>query len=133
MHENSGIHPDRTGFYREYLFESKEDANTSDHVFNRDEFLYGIRNYLVPGYGFWQLAFGSKGTLDGTNFGAAYASLMAMTNDSGEPLGVLPNLLIVGASNRDAAMNVVKRERDTNGASNINYQAVDVLVTPWLP
>lgn len=119
--------------YREYIFESKEDANQSDHVFNRDEFLYGIRNYLVPGYGFWQLAFGSKAALDATNFGAAYTALMGMKNDTGEPLGVMPNLLVVGASQRDAAANVVKRERDTSGASNINYQAVDVLVTPWLP
>lgn len=119
--------------FREYIFESKEDANQSDHVFSRDEFLYGIRNYLVPGYGFWQLAFGSKATLDATNFGAAYNALMGMTNDNGEKLGVKGNLLIVGPTNREPALNVVKRERDTNGASNINYQAVDVLVTPWLP
>lgn len=119
--------------FREYIFESKEDANQSDHVFNRDEFLYGIRNYLVPGYGFWQLAFGSKAALDATNFGAAYNALMGMTNDNGEKLGVTPSLLVVGPGNREPALNVVKRERDTNGASNINYQAVDVLVTPWLP
>ena len=50
----------------------------------------------------------------------------------GQPLGVMPNLLVVGPSNRAAAKTVIEAEKNAAGASNINYKAVDIMVCPWL-
>ena len=98
----------------------------------RKEFLYGVDGRMNVGYGFHQMAYGSKATLDGTSFNAAFAAMMGQKKKSGQPLGIKPNLLVVGAANRAAALEVVKAERKADGATNINRDAVDVLVTEWL-
>jgi phage major head subunit gpT-like protein len=58
--------------------------------------------------------------------------MMGLKGDKGKPLGVKPTLLVCGPTQRAAALEVVKSERAANGATNINRDAVDVLVTPWL-
>ncbi len=103
-----------------------------EHVFKRNEFLYGVDARVNVGFGFWQQAFGSKATLDATNFNAAFEAMMAFKSDEGRPLGIKPSLLVVGPSNRAEAFEVVKAERNASGATNINRNAVDVLVVPWL-
>ncbi|MCB0175607.1 MAG: Mu-like prophage major head subunit gpT family protein [Anaerolineae bacterium] len=109
------------------------DQTTDEAVFNRKEFRYGVDGRMNVGYGFWQQAIGSKKTLDATNFNAAYASMMGFRKRDGNPMGIKPNLLVVGSTNRAAALEVVKAERAANGATNINRDAVDVLIVEWLP
>jgi len=108
------------------------DGEKDENVFMRKEYLYGVDARLNVGYGLWQLAYGSKQALDATNFNAAYASMMALKGDKGKRLGIKPTLLVCGPTHRAAALEVVKSERAANGATNINRDAVDVLVTPWL-
>ncbi|MOA69498.1 Mu-like prophage major head subunit gpT [compost metagenome] len=55
-----------------------------------------------------------------------------MKGDKGKVLGIRPKLLVVPPSLRGVALEVVKAERNAAGATNINRDAVDVLVTPWL-
>ena len=105
-----------------------EDPN----VFMRDEFLYGTDARCNVGYGFWQAAYGSKVTLDAAGFNAAYAAMIAQKSDDGRPLGIRPTLLVVPPSLRDAANAVIKAERNANGATNTNQNAVEILVCPWL-
>lgn len=111
----------------------KDNPETSDDVFNRDEFRYGTRARGAAGYGFWQTAFGSKATLDKANFEAAYVAMMQFKRDGGDPLGILPDLLVVGASNKTKADEILNVQRLANGADNPNYKTVEVLVVPWLP
>ena len=108
------------------------DKMDDENVFMRKEFLYGVDGRMNVGYGFWQQAFGSKATLDTANFNAALAAMMAIKKRSGKPMGIKPNLLVVGPSNRATALEVVKAERNAAGATNINRDAVDVLVVEWL-
>lgn len=103
-----------------------------DHVFKTDEFLYGTDARVNVGFGLWQLAFGSKQTLDASAFNAAYAALQNFASDEGRPLGIRPTLLVVTPANRAAALEIVKAERNAAGATNINQNAVNILVTPWL-
>jgi phage major head subunit gpT-like protein len=110
----------------------RKDDPKDDNVFNRNELVYGVDDRKNVGFGFWQMAFGSKAALDGANFDAAMAAMGAMKKDHGAPLGVMPDLLVVGPSNRAKAKAVIEAERLASGASNTNYQAVDVLVVPWL-
>ena len=59
-------------------------------VFTRAEYRYGTDGRCNVGVGFWQMAFGSKATLDAANFNAAYAAMGAFKDEAGEPLGVMP-------------------------------------------
>ncbi|MNR39218.1 Mu-like prophage major head subunit gpT [compost metagenome] len=78
------------------------------------------------------MAYASKETLDATSFNEAFADLQSLKGDNGRPLGIRPKLLVVPPSLRATALEVVKAERNAAGATNINRDVVDVLVTPWL-
>jgi phage major head subunit gpT-like protein len=117
---------------RDYRLQAKTDAGTSDHVFMADEYLYGVDARVNVGFGFWQQAFGSKATLDETNFDAAFDAMGALKSDKGRPLGIMPSILVCGSSNRSKANAVLKAKTKANGADNTNYEAVKLLVVPWL-
>ncbi|OPY15617.1 MAG: Mu-like prophage major head subunit gpT [Syntrophus sp. PtaB.Bin001] len=108
---------------------TKED---DQNVFMKDQYVYGSDGRGNAGFGFWQMAYGSKAALSTENYNAAYAAMMAFKKENGQPLGVKPTLLVCGPSNRSAALEVVKAERLANGASNTNFGTTDVFVTPWL-
>lgn len=116
---------------RDYALTSLTDTK-DEAVWMRDEYRYGVDARVNVGYGFWQLAYGSKATLDATNFNAAVAAMMAYTSDEGRPLGVTPNLLVVAAANRAAAKALIEAETLASGASNTNFRAVELYVCPWL-
>ena len=110
----------------------KTNAQTSDHVFMTDEFVWGTDGRCNAGFGLWQLAFGSKDELNGDNFNAARMAMTKFKNDAGSPLGVVPDLLVVGPDNMARAEKLLEAMNDANGASNTNYKKVDLLVCPWL-
>ncbi|NMZ73399.1 hypothetical protein HBO32_09840 [Pseudomonas nitroreducens] len=108
------------------------DAEKDENVFMRKEYVYGVDARLNVGYGLWQLAYASKQDLTADNFNAAYAAMQGMKGDQGKTLGIRPKLLVVPPSLRSQALEVVKADRTATGATNINRDVVDVLVTPWL-
>jgi phage major head subunit gpT-like protein len=112
--------------------ESKTNPADSDDVFLSDRYIYGGRIRDAGGVGFWQLAFQSTKTLDATAFDAHLADMMAFTSDNGAKLGVKPTLMVVGPSNRAAAKVLLESQYLASGATNTNFQAVDLLVTPYL-
>lgn len=116
---------------RDYALSAMTDAK-DEGVWMRDEYRYGVDARVNVGFGFWQMAFGSKNTLNATNFDAAIAGMMGLKSDEGRPLGIKPNLLIVGPSNRAAAKALIEAEKLANGASNTNYKAVELYVCEWL-
>lgn len=107
-------------------------APDDEQVFMRDEYRYGVDARVNVGFGFWQMAYASKADLTGANLNQGIQAMMAVKSDEGRPLGIMPSLLVVGPSNREAALEVVRAERNAQGATNINRNAVDILVTPWL-
>lgn len=128
-----------------FIFQKRRDYDLKqmqsmedEGVFMRDEYRYGIDARVNVGFGFWQQAYGSKQTLDTAGFNAAMAAMMAFASDEGRPLGIKPNLLVCGPTNRSAALQVIKADTIPSSAgtasqTNINKDAVDVLVVPWLP
>ena len=66
------------------------------------------------------------------NFEAALQAMGAFTKDGGEPLGVRPTVLMVGASNLAAAKKIIEAQLINGGDSNTNYKAVDLLQSNWL-
>lgn len=78
-----------------FNFQSLTDMSKSDHVFMRNEYLFGVDGRCNVGYGLWQTAYGSKQPLTLANVTAARAAMMAFKGDNGEPIGIVPNLLVV--------------------------------------
>ncbi|MCL2162347.1 MAG: Mu-like prophage major head subunit gpT family protein [Betaproteobacteria bacterium] len=107
-------------------------TTTSDNVFNLDVYSFGGRWRGEVAYGFWQCAFGSKAALNEANFNAAFAAMMRFEGDGRRKLGIIPDLLVVGPDNMAAAEQLLKAVQKEGGASNTNYNKVDLLVTPWL-
>lgn len=107
----------------------EEDPN----VFFKDEYVFGADGRGNVGFGFWQMAFGSKAALAKDAFVTARASMTSLRSDQGRPLGIRPSLLVVGPSNEQQALDLIKAERNAAGATNTLFNAVDIHVTPYLP
>jgi len=116
---------------RGYEFTRKESGESSDHVFMRDEFLYGVDARVAAGFGFWQMAFGSKAELTAANLRAAYNAMRGFTDDEGRKLGVKPTHLIVGNTNYFAARDILMAEQ-IDGSTNTNRNLVQIMEAPLL-
>lgn len=102
------------------------------NVFDLDVYSFGGRWRGEAAYGFWQCAFGSKAALTAENFALAYAAMMKFTGDGGRKLGIVPDTLVTGADNQSAAEALLKTAQNANGSSNVNYNKVQLVITPWM-
>jgi phage major head subunit gpT-like protein len=101
-------------------------------VFLNDQYLYGIRYRGNFGYGFWQQAIGSRSSLTPVNYEAARLQMCEFKRDGGDPLGVVPTHLVVGASNEKPARKILEAQLIDGGDSNTNYHTAELIVSPWL-
>ena len=109
-----------------------KDKETDDNVFDRKEFVYGVDIRCNVGYGLPQLAWGSKQTLNAANYEIARAAIINMKADGGGPLGLIPDLLVVGATNEGAARGIVQSQLVNGGESNKWAGTAEVLLCPWI-
>lgn len=93
---------------------------------------YGVHLRAVGGFGFWPAIWGSKQTLNATNYAIARAAMIDMKGDYDKPLGLVPDLLIVPGALDDAARRIVVADYEANGASNIFKGTARLEVVPWL-
>ena len=112
-------------------FVAKDNPN-DDNVFMNKEFIYGVDGRWNVGYGFPQMAWGSKQTLDGTSYGTARAAMMGFKGDGGRPLGIVPDLLVVPPSLESNARKLLNSEYGTGGVTNEWKGTAELLVVPWL-
>lgn len=105
---------------------------TDDNVFEKNEFIWGVDGRWNVGYGFWQMAYGSKQTLDETNLAAAIAAMGSFKGDGGRPLGIRPNLLVVPPALEVTARKLIVAQTAANGADNVLAGRLQLLVSPWL-
>lgn len=105
----------------------------SNNVLHNRRFTYGVDARGVAGYGLPQLAYRSHATLDEANFTAAKTAMKAATNDVGQPMGVNPNLLVVGVSNEDIARKLLGQEYLASGESNYLRGAIELMIVDTLP
>jgi len=116
---------------REVEFVAKDKADDED-VFKRKKYVYGCDRRDNAGFGLWQLAFGSKVTLDAAGYKAARSAMMAFKDAEGKPLGIMPNLLVVPPSLEAEARELLISERTSSGATNTWRGSAEMLVVPWL-
>lgn len=108
------------------------DAPTSQVVFDKKEYVYGVDGRANVGFGFWQLAFGSKADLTHDNYAAARSSMSSLKRDHGSPLGVNPTHLFVPPSLEGKGRQVVENQRKANGEDNEWKGTAQLVVVPWL-
>jgi len=92
---------------------SKTNPDNSDHVFEHDEYLHGVRYRCNAGYGFWQMAFASQQDLDGEFYGKARAAMQGFKADGGRPLNITPNLLVVPPQLEAAARELLIKDANS--------------------
>jgi phage major head subunit gpT-like protein len=112
-------------------FVSLTNPQLSGHVFMNKEFVYGADGRCNVGFGLWQMARASNAELNGDSLDAAIEAMRSLRDENGRPLGIKPNLLVVGPKLRSRANKTVKVMLGEGGASNSNYNAVEVLDTDW--
>lgn len=105
---------------------------TSEYTWFNNKFAAGVDGRHGYGFGFPQTAIGSKAALDEANFEAAKTTLAKMKKSNGTPIGTMARILVVGPSNEAAARKLIKREFLDNGQSNIYYNNVEIVVSPYL-
>lgn len=101
-------------------------------VFMRKSFRFGVDGRGNSGYGLPHLAYGSKQTLDAASFAAARASMASLKGDGGKVLNIQGNLLVVPPSLEKTALEIIKAERNAQGATNVMQGLAEVMVCPWL-
>lgn len=105
---------------------------TNPHVFMNKEFVYGADARGNVGFGFWQMAWGSKQALDPTHYETGRAAITGMKGDNGLPLGMVPDLLVVGSANEGAGRGLLQSQLVNGGESNKWAGSAELLVVPWL-
>lgn len=108
------------------------DQPQDDNVFMRNKFLYGVDDRKNVGFGLWQLAYGSKDTLNATNYEAARAAMMGFKNDEGSVLGVQPTHLVVPPTLESEGLKLLTIMNDAAGAGNPWFKTAELVVAPWL-
>lgn len=106
-------------------------SSDSDHVFKRNELLFGVDGRCNVGFGLWQTAYASKQTLDANALWAARSAMMSYKGENGEPLGITPNLLLVPPTleqNARKALEAVVLNNETNVMKGL----MKVVVCPWM-
>ncbi|ABE62426.1 Mu-like prophage major head subunit gpT [Nitrobacter hamburgensis X14] len=111
---------------------TRKDQPTDDNVFMTKEFIYGTDARCNVGLGLWQLAWGSKQTLDAAHYSAARKAMMAFKDDAGKLLGVVPDTLVCGPTNESAALKLLNSEYASGGESNEWKGTAKLIVTPYL-
>lgn len=109
-----------------------KDNPRDDNVFMNKEFVYGADGRWNVGFGFWQMAWGSKQTLNAENYEEARGGLMGMKGDHGRPLGLAPDLLVVPPSLEGAGRGLLQSQLVNGGESNKWAGTAELLVVPWL-
>lgn len=108
-----------------------KDSPNDENVFTKKQFLYGADARANVGFGFWQMAWGSKQALTAANYEVARVALTSMKGDYGRPLGLMPNLLVVSPAHEGAARELLNSAQ-INGTDNKWRGTAELLVVPWL-
>ena len=105
---------------------------TNPQVFMNDEYIYGVRARVNAGFGLWQLAYGSKDTLNAATYAAARAAMMGFRADGGRVLGISPTVLVVPPELEDDALHILNTETKDGGSSNPWKGTAALIVSPYV-
>lgn len=116
---------------RDYTL-TRMDRATDENVFMRNEYLYGVDARVNVGFGLWQTGIRSTKPLTANNYAEARAAMMGFTNDAGEPLGLMPTVLVVAPTGESAGRQLLTNQLSGGGNTNEWFGTAELLVSPWL-
>lgn len=108
------------------------DRDDDQNVFMKKQFLYGLDGRANVGFGFWQMAWGSRQTLNATTYAAARAAMAGFKADFGKPLAIVPNLLVVPPSLEEAGRRILQSQLVNGGETNPWAGTAELMMVPWL-
>ncbi|ALG75056.1 Mu-like prophage major head subunit gpT [Azospirillum thiophilum] len=108
------------------------DAPTNQVVFDQKKYVYGVDGRANVGFGFWQLAFGSKADLTHDNYAASRGAMQTFKRDHGDPLGINPTHLVVPPALEGKGRQILENQRKANGEDNEWKGTAQLVVVPWL-
>lgn len=108
------------------------DQEDSEAVFMTRKFMYGCDARYNAGFGFHQLAYASKQTLDASAYEAARVAMGTQRKPDKSSLNVTPTHLYVGPTNEAAARRVVGLATLAGGGDNLWYNTAKIVVVPAL-
>lgn len=121
------VYQERLPFKFQQLTDDKD-----DHVFWKDEFVYGVRGRSNAGFGLWQLAYSSSAALTPENYGTVRAAMTTLRKKNGRSMGVSPTHMVVPPVLEGLARTILKTEIKDNGGSNEWVDSVELIVTPFV-
>lgn len=105
---------------------------TEEYTWFNNRYAAGVDGRCAVGFSFPQLAIGSKGELNEANYTEAKKMLGRMQKADGTAMGTRATKLIVGPGNEAAAKKLIARMLIEGGDSNIYYNDVDIVVSPYV-
>jgi phage major head subunit gpT-like protein len=130
---------DTTQLMKPFIYQEAIAANfvardklTDDNVFDLNEFRYGVDMFCNAGYGLPLLCWGSRQPLTAANYEIARRTMSSYLGDGGQPLGIVPNLLVVNPTNEKAGKDIVVSATGAAGATNPWAGSAELLNVPWL-
>lgn len=115
----------------DYMPRARTDPN-DPNMWDRNQFQFRVDARVAAGYGLWQLAYGSRATLDADSYAAARQALLDMVGDQDRPLGCMPTLLVVSPALERAARKLLVSELTSAGETNEWAGTCRHIVSPWL-
>jgi phage major head subunit gpT-like protein len=106
---------------------------TDEGVFSRQEYRFGADLRASFGFSFPQFAFASQAPLTGDNYSLLREMMTTQVDTRGEKIGVTPDTIVVGQSNRAAAKQLFQAATIVGGGDNIYFKDVEIVETPYLP
>ena len=91
----------------------------SDNVFTRKEFEYGVDGRCNVGFGLWQLAVGSRQTVDVTNVKAAITQGRTFKKDNGQPLNLEFDTVVCAPEDAEAFQDLFAKELIANETNTL--------------
>ena len=100
-------------------------------VFTSKQFRYGVDCRDAAGYGFWQMAFANKRTLNADNLWDCIQKIRQFEADGGRKLGIAPTMLVVPPSLEKLATRLLERELDANSSNELKGR-LELVVADYL-
>lgn len=100
-------------------------------VFTSNQYRFGVDARHNVGFGFWQMAYGSRKDLTADNLWAAIQAMRAFEADGGRKLGIKPTVLVVPTSLEKIATRLLERELDSNSSNELKGR-LELVVADYL-
>ncbi|MEE3701305.1 Mu-like prophage major head subunit gpT family protein [Mannheimia haemolytica] len=112
--------------------ETKFDPSESDHVFMKDQYLWGVRSRGNAGFGFWQLIHRVEDSeLNSETLEKVLTAMRTLKGDGDKQLNIRPTTLLVPPSLEFAARKLLEAEL-IDGTTNTLKGVLKVVVNPFI-